>query len=119
MAFMDWMLLILKIVGVVIGGHIAVTKFLPLMKTALSSFIKKEEFVTSVISVLMLYILVLVLNVVVGFLVSVENKYLGYLNVLLPGMEVILKVAPYIIYFLIAAVIVAGLSPLQPASPKK
>jgi len=46
----------------------------------------------------------------VGFLAAVENKYLGYASVLLPGIEVILTVTPFVLMFLAAIVIVAGLS---------
>ena len=43
MAFEMWALTILKIVAVIIGGHLAITKLLPTLKNVLSSFIKKEE----------------------------------------------------------------------------
>ncbi len=109
MPFETWMLTILKIVGVVIGGHIAITKMLPALKNILSFFTKKEELVTSTISILIMYIGVLVLKYIISFLVATGNKYLSYVDVLLPGVEVILTITPYVLYFLIATVIVAGL----------
>lgn len=109
MAFEIWMLTILKIVAVIIGGHLAITKMLPALKNVLSSFVKKEDVLTSIISVLLLFIGLLVLKFIVTFLTAVENKYLGYVNVLLPGIEVMLTVIPFVLYFMIAAVIVAGL----------
>lgn len=109
MAFEIWMLTILKIVAVVIGGHLAITKMLPALKNVLSAFIKKGEVLTSIISTFIFFVGILVLKFIVNFLVAVENKYLGYVNVLLPGLEVILIIIPYVLYFMIAVVIVAGL----------
>ena len=109
MSFEIWMLEKLKIIAVVIGGHLAINKMLPVLKNVLSSFIEKEEFLTGIISVLMFYVGVLVLRFIVDFLVEIGNKYLSYVEVLLPGIEVILAVIPYVIYFMIAAVVVAGL----------
>ena len=110
MAFGTWMLLILKIICVLIGGHLAITKLLPELKKVLSFFVKRMELITSIVSVLIIYILVLVLKFIIGFIAAVENVYLGYANVLLPGIEVILMVIPYVLYFFVAVVIVAGLS---------
>jgi len=110
MAIEIWALLVLKIIGVIIGGHIAVTKLLPELKKMFCLFVKKEELITSVISILIFYVAVLVLKFIVGFLAAVENKYLGYASVLLPGIEVILTVTPFVLMFLAAIVIVAGLS---------
>jgi hypothetical protein len=114
MAFEIWALLILKIVGVIIGGHLAVTKLLPELKKMLSLFVKKEELITSVISILIFYVAVLVFKFIVSFLAAVENKYLGYANVLLPGIEVILVVTPFVLTFLAATVVVAGLTNVTP-----
>lgn len=109
MGFELWALTILKIVAVIIGGHLAVTKMLPALKNVLASFIKKPEFIASVISIFIFYVGILVLKFVIDFLAMTENKYMGYVTVLLPGVEVILTILPYIMYFMIAAVIVAGL----------
>lgn len=110
MAFETWMLLVLKIVVVIIGGHLAITKLLPELKKVLSYSVKREELVTSIVSILVFYVAILVSKFVASFLATMENKYLGYANVLLPGIEVILTVTPYVLYFLMATVIVAGLS---------
>ncbi len=114
MAFEIWALLILKIVGVIIGGHLAVTKLLPELKKMLSLFVKKEELITSIISILIFYVAVLVFKFIVSFLAVIENKYLGYANVLLPGVEVILTVTPFVMTFLAAIVVVAGLTGVTP-----
>lgn len=109
MAFEIWMLTILKVVAAIIGGHLAITKLLPALKNVLSSSIKKEDLTTSVISVLMVYTGVLVLKFIIESITATENKYLSYASVLLPGTEVILMLVPYVIYLMVAAVIVAGL----------
>ena len=109
MGFEIWMLTILKIVAVIVGGHLAITKMLPALKRVLSSFIKKEEVVTSVISTFMFYIGTLVLKFIIEYLATTENKYLTYITVLIPGIDVILTIVPFVLYFLIAAIIVAGL----------
>jgi len=109
MSFEIWMLTILKIVAVVIGGHLAITKMLPALKNVLAAFVKKGEVLTSIISTLLLFVGVLVLKFIINFLVAVENTYLSYVGVLLPGIEVILTIIPYVLYFMVAVVIVAGL----------
>ncbi len=110
MAFGIWALLILKIVGVIIGGHLAITKLLPQLKKTLSVFVKREELITSIVSVMIFYVAMLVLKSVISVSATIENMYLGYVNVLLPGVEVVLSVTPYVLYFLMATVIVAGIS---------
>lgn len=109
MALEIWLLTILKIIAVIIGGHLAITKMLPVLKKVLNSFIKKDEITVSVISIFIFYVGVLAAKFVIGFLTATGNKYLGYINVLLPGVEIILTITPYVLYFMTAAVIVVGL----------
>lgn len=109
MSFEIWTFTVLKIVAVIIGGHLAVTKLLPILKNVLNSFLKKEEITLSVISIFLFYIGVSVAKYVIFFLTATENKYLNYINVLSPGVEIILTIIPYVLYFMTAAVIVVGL----------
>lgn len=109
MVFEIWAFTILKIVAVIIGGHLAITKLLPALKNVLASFIKKEGFIASIISIFIFYVGILVLKFIIDFLAATGNKYLGYATVLVPGVEVILTVIPYVFYFMVGAVIVAGL----------
>ena len=109
MAWEIWILTILKIISVIIGGHLAITKLLPALKKILVLFIKEDGFVTSIISTILIYVGVLVLKFIVTVLVATENKYLIYTDILSPGLEVMLSVIPYVLYFMIAVVIVAGI----------
>jgi len=109
MVFESWTITILKIIFVIIGGHLAITILLPALKRMLSPSVKREEFIPSVIAILIFYVAVLVLKFILEFLIETESKFLGYGNALLPGTEVIITVVPYVLYFMIAAVIVAGL----------
>lgn len=108
MAFQEWMMAILQIVVVLIGGHLTITKLLPLLKEGLVYLIKKEEVVNSTISVFILFIGVIVLKKLVEFLVDTGNTYLSYINVLTPGIDIILEVFPFVLYFMLAIVAVSG-----------
>ena len=105
MTFTTWLPIILKIIAIIIAGHLAITKLLPILKDVLSSYIRKGTVVTGVLYIFLFYIGVLVLEFIVNFLPETGNKYLIYLDILTPGVDLILKVIPYIVYFMLASVV--------------
>ena len=105
MSFATWLPIILKIVAVIVAGHLAITKLLPILKDVLSSYIRKGTVVTGVIYIFLFYIGVLVLEFIVKFLPETGNKYLIHLDILTPGIDLVLKVIPFIVYFMLASVV--------------
>ncbi len=108
MAFEVWMLTILKIAVLIIGGHLTITKLLPKLKNVLTIFIDKSEIILAIIYALMFYTLILVIKYTVEALVLVNNKYINYLSVVIPATDIMLTIIPFVLYFLIAAVIAMG-----------
>ena len=108
MAFENWMLLILKVVVILIGGHLAITRLMPNMKNTLAQVVKNEELLTGSVSTLIFFIGVIAAKLILQSVSVVGNKYVSYLTVLLPGVDVILTIIPYVVYFLVAAIIVSA-----------
>jgi len=108
MAVEVWIVAIIKIALVLLGGHLAITKLLPLMKKLFNSFMKEEQTV-AVISILLLYVGLLVANKVIEAITSIDNQYLNYITLATIPINLILSVMPYLMYFTIACVAVIGL----------
>ena len=109
MALEDWMILVLKVVFILIGGHLAITRLMPGLKKVLAQVVRNEAVLVSSVSTLVFYIGVIAAKLIIQSVSAMDNKYLGYLAVLLPGVEVILVIIPYVVYFLIAATVVSAL----------
>src|SRR3989344_28582 len=97
---------ILKIVFVILGGHIAITKIVPLLNDFLDSFIKDKKAVDSFTSLIDIFILVMVGLKIFEFITAIDNKLLAYLTVLQPGFEVVSSLFTYLQWILLALIAV-------------
>ena len=104
-----WIINILKIVFLLLGAHIAITKIVPLLNDFLNSFIKDKRAVDSFTSLIDIFILVTVGLKIVEFALAVQNKALSYVEVLQPGFEVISNLFSYIQWILLALIVVVAL----------
>lgn len=100
---------ILKIVFVIVGGHIAITKVVPLLNDFLLSFINDKKAVDSFTSLIDIFILVTVGTLLVGFLIEVNNVYLNYISVIKPGLDVLNGLFVYIQWILLALIVVVAI----------
>ena len=104
-----WIGVILKVIFVVIGGHIAITKIVPLLNEFLLSFIKNQKSVDAFTSLIDIYILTLVGLKIVEFTLETENDIVNYIGVLKPGFEILSALFGYLQWILLALIIVVAL----------
>ncbi len=109
MAVEIWINTILKVIFVVIGGHIAITKVVPLLNEFLLSFIKNQKSVDAFTSLIDIYILTLVGLKIVEFALETENNIVQYIGVLAPGFEVLSTLFGYLQWILLALIVVVAL----------
>ena len=104
---------ILKIVFVVLGGHIILTKVIPLLDSMLKNLIKDNKVVDNFTSLLGILVFVLVGTKIIEFAVATENTVIGYLSVIQPGLDLILSLVPYFGYIFAAAVVIIAVKGIK------
>lgn len=97
---------ILKIIFVIIGGHITLTKIIPLLDDMLKSLIKETKAVDKFTSLLGIFVFVIVGVNIINFAVATENKVISYLSVIKPAFELIIGLVPYFGYIFAATVLI-------------
>src|SRR3989344_4445591 len=100
---------LLNIAFVVVAGHIAITKIIPLLDGMLKSLIKETKAVDNFTSLLGVLVFVLVGVKVIEFAVATQNSVIGYLTVVKPGLELLLNLVPYFGYIFAGAVAIIAL----------
>ncbi len=109
MAVEVWVLNILKIIFIIIGGHVAITKVVPLLNDFLLSFIKDKKSVDSFTSLLDIYILSIVGLKIVEYVLNIDNFALNYLESIKPGFEILTQLFSYLQWILLALIVVVAL----------
>jgi ABC-type multidrug transport system fused ATPase/permease subunit len=95
---------IIKIIFTIIGGHLAITKILPLIKDFLDDFLN-DKATKALISLLTVAIIVIVANLIIGFTTEIGNNYLNYINLIKPLLDVITNLFNYLQYVVAIALI--------------
>lgn len=95
-----------KIISVVVAGHVILTKIIPLLDDMLNGLIKDKKVVDRFTSLLGVLVIVLASIKVIEFAVATQNKVIGYLDVLKPGLELVLSLIPYFGYIFGALVLI-------------
>ena len=104
-----WILIIISVIFAFIGGHILLTKVLPPLKKLLSSVLKDENAINSLMSILLVLVAVLVLQKAVELLKALENQVINVVTVINPALEIILGFGTYVGYLILGIIIVIGL----------
>lgn len=115
MALDLWAGNILKIIFVIIGVHLTLTKIIPLIQDFLTPFIEKKagDAFTSLLGVL---VIVLGGLAIISFITAIGNPVMEYIAVLEPGFKIMLD---FLDYFKYAAVVVLGFAVLKSYKLKK
>lgn len=104
---------ILKIVFVIVGGHIAITRVVPLLDDFLASFIKDKQSVESFTSLVDIFILVAIGLKIVEFALATENTFAGYISVIKPAFDLIMQLFDYLKWILVVLIGVVALKNLK------
>ncbi|MEK6937128.1 MAG: hypothetical protein AABW58_03600 [Nanoarchaeota archaeon] len=97
---------LLKIVSVVVAGHVTLTKIIPLLDDMLKGLIKDNKVVDRFTSLLGILVVVLASVKIIEFAMATGNKVIEYLDVLKPGLEFVLNLLPYFGYVFAAIVLI-------------
>lgn len=108
-----WIINILKIVFVIIGAHIAITKVLPLLKDAISGFDRK--IVNSLIALFAILIFVLAGLKVFEFIAAIGDKTLSYLLVIKPAFDIVFSLEHYFKYIVLGIIVILGFKAFKKA----
>ena len=104
---------ILKIIFVVIGAHLAITKVLPMLKDTLSGFDKKIA--NGLISLFAVLIMVFAGLAIFDFIVAIGSTALSYLLVIKPAFDIVFKLEYYFKYVILGVIIILGLKAFKRA----
>ena len=113
MAIEGWVINILKIVFVIIAGHIAITKVVPLLNDFLESFIKNSKAIDSFTSLIDIFILVLIGTKIVEFLLATENTVISFISVLEPAFEIFMSLFTYLQWIILALIVVVAIKNIK------
>ncbi len=106
MGFEIFLVNFLKIVFVIVAGHIAITKIIPLIDDMLKALIKETKVVDRFTSLLGILVIVVFGSKIIEFAMATENKVVSYLSVVKPGFDLLLSLVPYFGYIFAAAVVI-------------
>ncbi len=108
-----WAMNILKIIFVVIGAHIAITKVLPMLKDTISSFDRKV--VNGLVSLFAVLILVFAGLKIFDFIAAIGDKTFSYLLVIQPAFDLVFSLEYYFKYIILGVIVILGLKAFKKA----
>ncbi len=97
---------ILKIIVVIVSGHIILTKIIPLVDDMLKNLVKETKVVDKFTSLLGILVIVLVGIKITELAVATQNKVISYLEIIKPGFELMSSLVPYLGYIFAATVLI-------------
>jgi len=113
MAVDIWITFILKLIFVLLAGHIAITKIVPLINDFLLSFIKDKNAVNSFTSLIDIFILVIIGLQIMSLVTEINNGYLNYIVVLQPALDAIKSLFAYLQWILLVLIAVVALKNIK------
>ncbi len=103
---------IIKIIFAIIGGHLAITKILPMLKDFLDDFIS-DKVMKGLISLLTIIIVVIVATLVLEFTTAIGNPILNYIDLAKPILDIITKLFDYLQYVVAIGLIAYAIKSLK------
>lgn len=103
---------ILKIIFVVIGAHLAITRVLPMLKNALNGLDKKV--VNGLISLFAVLVIVFAGLAIFEFIEAIGGA-LSYLLVIKPAFDIVFKLEYYFKYVILGIIVILGLKAFKRA----
>lgn len=104
-----WITTIISAVLVLIAGHITITIILPKLKDFLKPAIKDDNALASLMIMLIILVAVLALKAEVTLLLTLQNNTVNLINVLSPGLDLILGFSKYLGYLVLGFLVILGL----------
>lgn len=104
---------LLKIVFVIVGAHLAITKVLPMLKDTLSGFDRKVA--NGLISLFAVLIIVFAGLAIFEFIEATGSKALSYLLVIKPAFDIVFSLEYYLKYVILGVIVILGLKAFKRA----
>lgn len=104
-----WVINILKIIFVIAGTHITLTRIMPLIERYFSLVIVNKKIMDALTSLLGVLVLVLAANLVFEFIGAIANPILNYILVAKPLVDLLYQFIGYIQWLVIAVFVIGGL----------
>ena len=99
---------VIKIVFLIVGGHLAITKVLPMLEDVLSSVLTDKKVLDGLMSLLSVLILVIVGIKVIDLFLATQNPTLAYIGLVRPAFEVLFMLVDYFTWILAGVVVLLG-----------
>ena len=109
-----WIVNLLKILFVIVGAHLAITKVLPMFKNIVDGLGDKKVS-EGIISLFAVFILVFAGLAIFDFITAIGSIGLSYLTVIKPAFDLIFGLVYYIKYIVLGVIIVLGLKAFKKA----
>jgi len=104
---------LLNAVFIIIGGYVAISYLLPMLRDFFSGILKEEKSLDGLMGIINLYIIIFILAAIVTELMAINNQYLNYFGILTPGLNVLVALIPYIQWLVVGVLVVLGLKNLK------
>jgi len=109
-----WVLNILKIIFVIIGAHIAITKVLPIFKDAIQG-LGDKKIINGLVSLFAILIIIFAGLTIFNFIEAIGSKWFSYLLVIKPAFDIIFKLEYYFKYVILGVIVILGLKAFKKA----
>lgn len=113
MAAEIWVTVILKVIILILVGHVAITRIVPLLNDFLLGFIKDKRPVDSFTSLVDIFILVLVCKKIVEIVLEAGNTALSYISIFDPGLTVLNSLFMYIQWIVLVLMALVALKNIK------
>jgi hypothetical protein len=106
----SWSLNILGIIFAVIVALVIIIKILPRVSDLTNAAFGDERITGSLMSLLVILVYVLLFLGVITLIKNINNKYLNYVSILDPGIELLVELLPYLRWVILALILGAALA---------
>jgi uncharacterized BrkB/YihY/UPF0761 family membrane protein len=113
MATEAWVINILGIIFAITAALIIIIKILPRVRDLTDAAFNDEGITSSLLSLLVILVYVLLFVGTMALLKNIDNKYLNYVSILDPGVNLLTAILPYMKWVVFAILIGAALKQLR------
>lgn len=109
-----WIVNLLKILFVIVGAHLAITKVLPMLKNAIEGLGDKKV-IDGLVSLFAVLILVLAGLQIFEFIAAIGSIGFSYLTVIKPAFDLVFGLVYYVKYVILGVIVILGLKAFKKA----
>ena len=104
-----WVINILGMAFATIAALIIIVKIFPRIGELADSIFNNEGIVRNLMSLLVILVYILLIFTIIGLIKNINNKYLNYISLIDPGIELFTAMLPYFKWVVFALLIAAAL----------